>query len=357
MTTRIVHLHPERLTDVLRALFTAHGSSDQEADDISQHLVEADLAGHPSHGSGLTPNYVAGVMRGSIKVNRRAERIATKGSFLLFNGDGGFGQSVGLQVTDTVADAVAKRGTAVFGLRNVHHLGRIGTYGERLAAASAISALFVNVASRPMVAPFRGRTARLGTNPVCITIPRPASAPVVLDFATSTIAIGKVRVAMESGKPVPAGTLIDSAGNPTTDPAVMYADPPGALTPMAGHKGAGLNIICELLAACIGGAIMKEDHEQGVILNNMVGMAFAAGTVSGAEAALEEAIAYFRASPTFDGEIAGLPGDVERESRVRHLKSGVPMPAATWEKIVELALSAGLARQKLDAASNNGANG
>src|SRR5436190_4539620 len=47
---------------------------------------------------------------------------------------------------------------------------------------------------------------------------------------------------------VPEGCIIDAEGKPTTDPKVFYANPPGAILPIAGHKGYGLALICEVLA-------------------------------------------------------------------------------------------------------------
>ncbi|GIS09264.1 MAG: hypothetical protein CM15mP114_00460 [Alphaproteobacteria bacterium] len=41
-------------------------------------------------------------------------------------------------------------------------------------------------------------------------------------MATSTVAEGKVMVAQKGGKPLPSGALIDSLGNLTVNPEVMY---------------------------------------------------------------------------------------------------------------------------------------
>lgn len=353
MPGAVLRLDPGRLTEVLTRLYAAHGCATDEAATVARHLVMADLSGHGSHGSGLTPLYLGLMRQGSLVPNRRAERVPLAGDFLLFDGGFGFGQAVGLQVCDAVAAQVAARGVAVFGLRNVHHLGRLGEYGEYLARRGIVSATFTNVASRPMVAPFRGTTAVLGTNPVCIALPRPAADPVLLDFATATIAVGKVRVALESGAEVLDGALIDADGQPTRDPAVMYPPPggrQGALVAMAGHKGAGLNLVCELFAACIDGAIIATLADPGPVVNSMVGMAFAGGTTAGAAAALEAAVRHYRTAPTRDGRPVLLPGDVEYATRAELRRLGLPMPAATWAAIAALAAEAGVGAATLRAA-------
>ena len=67
-------------------------------------------------------------------------------------------------------------------------------------------------------------------------------------MSTGIIAAGKVRVAQNKGELVPEGCLIDGQGRPTRDPAALFADPPGALLTLGGHKGYGLSIFCEILA-------------------------------------------------------------------------------------------------------------
>ena len=55
------------------------------------------------------------------------------------------------------------------------------------------------------VAPFGGREARLGTNPLCIAFPSDLPGPVFIDMATSAVAAGKLNVARARGLPIPLG--------------------------------------------------------------------------------------------------------------------------------------------------------
>jgi len=75
---------------------------------------------------------------------------------------------------------------------------------------------FVNVLSRPIVAPWGGRDARIGTNPFCVGIPRQGANQGIVDFATTRSAQGKVRVAYNKDEKLPAGTMLDDRGEPTT---------------------------------------------------------------------------------------------------------------------------------------------
>ena len=55
--------------------------------------------------------------------------------------------------------------------------------------------------------------------------------------------MGKVRVAYNKQEPLAPGRLIDSAGQPTTSPKVLFEDPKGALLPFGEHKGWGLALV------------------------------------------------------------------------------------------------------------------
>ncbi len=87
-----------------------------------------------------------------------------------------------------------------------------------------------------MVAPFRGKDSRFGTNPLCVVFPRAGHPPLLLDYATSAIAFGKTRVAWHKGEAVAPGCLIDAEGRPTTDPAVMQTSPLAPCSPSPSTK-------------------------------------------------------------------------------------------------------------------------
>ena len=123
-----------------------------------------------------------------------------------------------------------------------------------------VSIHFVNVLSRPVVAPWGGGDGRFGTNPCCIGVPLQGREPFVLDFATSRVAQGKMRVAHNEGAAVEPGYLIDEQGRPTDDPGVVVVPQSngffGALMTFGEHKGYGMAVACELL----GGALTGRRH-------------------------------------------------------------------------------------------------
>jgi hypothetical protein len=173
---------------------------------------------------------------------------------IVIDGGAGYGQVVAKEAMDIGIERAKKHGVAVVGLKNSHHIGRVGHWGEQCAWAGLVSTHWVNVhGHKSLAAPFGGAEPRFTTNPYCTAVPRQGQEPIVLDFATSQVAMGKVRVANNKKVMMDEGLLIDSAGRPTTDPSVMYNAPYGAILPFGLHKGGGLAVICDLLAGALTG--------------------------------------------------------------------------------------------------------
>ncbi|MBT3931941.1 MAG: hypothetical protein HOF34_14595, partial [Rhodospirillaceae bacterium] len=234
-----VTVRAAELTALISEMVRLGGSHEDECRIVSEHLVGANLSGHDSHGVGIFQAYVNNLQRGLLVPNVSAKRYLDEGVFLQYDGQKGYGQSVAAEVTEHAITRARAIGICVATLKNSHHIGRVGTYAEMIAAAGFVSIHFTNVTDHhTMVAPFRGAESRFGTNPITMAMPTSnPEEPIILDMATSVVAMGKVRVANDSGKTVPEEWLIDSEGQPSSDPGVMFNDPLGALQPFAEHKG------------------------------------------------------------------------------------------------------------------------
>src|SRR5258705_29046 len=184
------------LLGIAERIFSAAGSEPDEAHTIADYLVEANLRGHDSHGVGLIPNYLQHLAGGTVVANRKGRVVSEDGSLIVYDGERAWGQIAAREAT-TIAIAKAREtGVAVVALRNPHHIGRVGKYGEMCADAGLVSFHFVNVIdARPAVAPWRGSDARFSTNPVCIAMPGPEpERPIILDMATSGVRMGGRRL-------------------------------------------------------------------------------------------------------------------------------------------------------------------
>ena len=338
------------LTEVATRIVRSTGSEAAEARTVAEHLVGANLAGHDSHGVGMLSPYMRNFHNGLLVPNTAPEAIRDDGPFLQFEGGKGYGQRVAADAMNAAIERCRSTGITVMTLRNSHHIGRVGTYGEMALAAGMISLHFVNVTDHDaFVAPHGGRQARFGTNPITIAMPTgDPAAPVLLDMATSKVAMGKLRVANNAGKSVEDGLVIDADGEPTNDPGVVFREPYGALLPVGGHKGYGLSLMAELMSGALsgGGTLQPGNRRLGGIINTMTCFVLDparlgdAGWIAGEVDAM---VAYARSSKPVDpAEPVLTPGEPERLRRVERLRDGIALDDRTWTLIREAGESVGL---------------
>jgi uncharacterized oxidoreductase len=253
---------------------------------------------------------------------------------------------IGEQATKLGIAKSERQGVAVVALRNSGHLGRIGDWAEMAARAGKVSLHFVNTSGGGiLVAPFGGSQRRLSANPIAAGVPVKDGPPIILDMSTCTIAEGKIKVAFNKGVNVPDGCILDGAGDPTNDPKAFYAAPPGAILPVAGHKGYGLSVIAEVLAGALtGGACSHFGVDR--VANNMLSIFFDPSffrSNDGFVPEIDAFIAHVKSSKTVmpDGEIL-MPGEPEARSRARKLREGIEIDDMTWSQLVATGESLGV---------------
>ena len=324
----------------VRDVWQTVGSCEWEAQRVADHLVGANLAGHDSHGVGMIPAYVRSLQAAELRLNQRLTVVTDAETLLVVDGNHGLGQSMAFQAMELAIGRARRNGVAIVGLRNSHHIGRVGHWAEQAMAEGFVSIHFTNVVGRPMVAPYGGVQARLGTNPLTIGLPRRDGPPILLDFASSAIALGKVAIEYNRKGRVSAGALIDHGGRPTTDPAAMYEEPFGALLSAAGHKGYALAMMCDLLgSALFGGITMHPDRRRMAgFYNNMLAMVFDPerfGTAGAFEREADRFIGYVKSAAPADPDVPiEVPGDYERRNRERRADA-LPVDAGTLGKLDE----------------------
>ena len=338
-------LQAQELRAQVATVLIAAGSTAQEAETVAANLVMANLSGHDSHGVGMLPRYVDAVLEGGLTPNNGVRVVLDIGTMLTLDGQRGYGQIVGEQAMAMAITRAKTHGSCIMTLANSHHLGRIGHFAEMAVAQGLVSLNFVNVLSRPVVAPFGGADGRFGTNPCCIGIPLKGGDPFVLDFATSRVAQGKMRVAYNKGLQVEPGTLIDERGHPTTDPGVVVVPQSnglfGALLAFGEHKGYGMAVACELLGGALTGSgtwHKPTDPKVRAVVNGMLSVVIDPAKLGTEAVFQQEARAFIDwlhagpAAPGFDAvQIAGEP---ERAYRAQREVAGITVDAQTWKEIV-----------------------
>lgn len=348
---------PDVLRPAMAAIFAAAGCPDAEARQIGDHLVDANLAGHDSHGVIRVAKYIDWQRQGMVLPGRPLETLRDDGPLLMFDGGFGYGQSLGRAAMAAAIERARSAGLAVMALRNVGHLGRIGAWAEMATAAGMLSVHFVNTSGFGiLVAPHGGSDRRLSANPIAAGIPVAGGAAMILDMSTCVIAEGKIQVARNKGAALPDGAVLDGGGRPTRDAEAFYASPPGAILPIAAHKGSGLSILCEILAGALtgGGSSHPGNPSADRLVNNMLTIVIDADGMAGASAFAADVARlqeWVKASPPLapDGEVL-VPGEPERRCRAEREAGGIPLDDATCAQIAQAADSVGVAPAILDRA-------
>ena len=351
------------LKQLVVAILQSGGSSETEAEIISDHLVLANLSGHDSHGVGMLPMYFERLQKGLLHPNQHVQLVREDGSILVFDGQSGYGHVVAREATARAIERCKESGLVLMALRNSQHVSRVGTYGEQAVAAGLVSLSFVNVTDHhPLVAPYGGSDARFSTNPLCFAIPgTDKQPPIILDMATSQVALGKVRVAINKEEEVPENWLIDHNGQPTRNQRVMEgylfpkedSPPLGALMPLGAYKGFGLALFCELLAGVLtgNGTIQPGNPREGSIVNNMLSILFDPSRLveqSWMHQEMEALVDYFKASPPADpSQPVQIAGEPERTMRAQRGAQGIPIDENTWEQIMNCGEMYGMNRVEM----------
>jgi uncharacterized oxidoreductase len=344
----VPHIHAEPLLPLVSAIFEKLGAPRDRAEIMARHMVGANLAGHDSHGVILIPTYVDRIRRGDVVPDAPFEVLDDTSTTARIDGHWGFGQVVSERAMELAIGKARTSNVAAVTVIQQAHVGRVADYPLMAARAGMIAWMYCDSGrTAKQVAPFGGREARLGTNPLSIAIPSDLEAPVFLDMATSGVAGGKVAVAQSRGQKLPEGLLVDRDGNPSTNPADLALG--GALLPLGGsqgHKGFGLGFMVEIFAGLVTGLGFGVNpsgrHNDGSLMIVLNVGAFR--PLADFKREVAEFARYIKATPTAAGvkEIY-YPGELEWHTEQRRHREGIPIEDGTWNAVIRTAEVLGVA--------------
>jgi LDH2 family malate/lactate/ureidoglycolate dehydrogenase len=343
----------ERLQTIGAALLMGAGASRDEADTVARGCVAANLAGHDSHGIILIPSYVERIKVGHIVPGAPFEIVQESATTTVIDGHWGFGFVVNERAMRLTIEKAQTANVAAATVYRQSHVGRLGAYPLMAAQAGMIGIAAADSGRSPKaVAPFGGREARLGTNPISIAVPSDLPGPLCLDMATSAVAVGKLTLAQARGEKIPLGWIVDSDGKHTTDPARFR--PGGALLPLGGtegYKGSGLAVIVEILCGLLTGLGFGVEpsgrHNDGCFLAVFKVEAFRPLAQFKQEVA--EFARYLKATPHSEGSTGVFyPGEVEHLREQERRRAGIEIEDATWNTLRKLAAELKLADVSFD---------
>lgn len=340
-------VHHSHLREIGAAIFEAAGVPSEQAEIAINHLVEANLVGHDSHGVLHIPGYVRGLREGRIRPVGKEKIVRETPVSAVIDASGSFGIVLAYS---TMVMAIEKAKSNALGAVAVHrssHIGRLGAYPPLATVENCIGILLLNGGGR-FVAPFGGVDRRLPPNPIAISVPTLDGPPMMLDITTSMVAGGKVLVHNSKNEPVPEKWLINERGEPETDPATFLAAQ-SAMLPfgdIVGHKGYGLAMMIDAIAGGLSWAgCSSEEPTRGG--SGYLALAINIESfidIDEYKREIQKLIDWVKSSRTMPGvERIYLPGEIEDERRRQRETEGIDIPEKVWKSIKETASELGVA--------------
>jgi LDH2 family malate/lactate/ureidoglycolate dehydrogenase len=307
-------------------------------------LTDANLRGVDSHGIQLLPFYIDQILAGEMDPNTDGRVLSEGGACLHFDGQNGLGPWVAETCCGHAVRMARANGVGVVIAKESNHFGAAAWWARKMRDAGQIGIVLCNAS--PIVPPWQGREGRLGTNPICMSVP----GPWLLDMATTTVAAGKVFKAFLNGQPeIPPGWAFDRNGVPTTDTRSAYD---GMLMPLGGYKGSGLAMMVEILCGVLGGGAMSTEiggiRYRGRTVR--VSQCFVAidiarfMPVEEFTARMEKLVGIMKSTATAPGyDEVLVAGDPEWRMEAERRANGIPIAQGNWEQLLKAAGRAGVA--------------
>ena len=340
-------LPPKELERFCRELFLRLGLPAADAGVVAESLVRAELEGAGSHGLGRLPVYARRIREGRISA-RPEIRVERSGAVLRVDGGNGLGQVVCYRALEAAVPVARELGIAGVAVRKSNHFGAAAYYCQ--IACEREMALIATTNSPPGIAPWGGRSACLGTNPIAFGFPARDRPPLIADLSSSVVARGRIMLAAREGRPIPEGWAIDRSGRPTTDPEEALR---GAVLPFGGAKGYALALAVEALAGVLSGAStspevgnLYRDGDPPADVGHLFILVDIGRWMPLREyySRMERLLGHIKASPKAKGEEEILyPGERRYRTRLRNSREGVWLGNALIGELEELAAGFGVA--------------
>ena len=321
-------------TQILQAVETPS----ETANCVADHLVDANLAGHDSHGVIRLPQYCAHVREGKVLPTAKATVVQETPTTAVVDGQHGWGPGTAIFATRLAIEKATAVGLAAVLVRRAYHVGRVGVYPTLAADQGLIGITYCNVQGASRMAPWGSSARRLSTNPIAFAVPT-SDQPIVVDFASSAVAEGKVRLALNSGKSVPLGWVTAPDGTFSSNPKDVYEN--GALALLGGqqgHKGYGLAVAMDLLTGVLAGtgtSDMVDFYANSLLIQVIDPKCFC--DPDEFRSNLEAYRQHVLSAPPIGETPVMMPGDPERKTRVHRLRHGIQIDEGVWGHLRKLA--------------------
>ncbi len=306
----------------LAAALRNAGTGEVAARSVAKALVLAEADGFKGHGLSRFSSYAAQVRAGKVKGEAIPSASLARPGLLVVDAAFGFAYPALDLAVERLPALARAQGIACAAIRRSHHCGSAGLFCEALSRDGLVALLFANTPAA--MAPWGGRRAVFGTNPIAFACPVEGGEPILVDMALSKVARGNIVTAARRGEAIPDDWAFDGDGRPTTDAQAALE---GTMAPLGGAKGVALALMVELLAGGLTGANYADEASSfldpegdppgtGQLLIAIDPAAFGVSPQRFADLAQAVAVQ--------DG--ARLPGARRLEARARAMREGLVIP-------------------------------
>lgn len=253
MTTRY---NAESLIVFARSLLGKVDLPAERAAAVADILVEGDLMGHTTHGLQLLAPYLKELSEGGMSATGEPKVLQDRGSAVTWDGNYLPGPWLVTHAMELMFDRIAAHPVMTVVVRRSHHIACLQAYLKRATDRGLVMLLISSDPSGGSVTPYGGCTPLYTPNPIAAGLPTDGE-PILMDISTSTTTNGLTQRLYDAHRDLPHRWLIDNEGRTSSDPAVLFSEPPGAILPLggmeSGHKGFALGLLVEALTASLGG--------------------------------------------------------------------------------------------------------
>ncbi len=335
------------LEEFAATLLEGAGVPREAASITAKSLVAANLRGVDSHGVNLLIYYLEQIVARDVDARAKGKVISELGGSVHYDGENALGQVVADAATDHGIRLAKEHGLSMVIARESNHFGAAAFWAQKYSSQGLIGLVFCNAS--PIVPPWQGRLGRVGTNPVCMSVPAGEEPPWLLDMATTTVAANRIYKAMVNGHDtIPAGWAMDAEGTPTTDTATAMK---GLISPLGGYKGSGLALMVEILCGVLSGGAMTTELGGLRIRNRpfrvsqcFIGIEIERFLPLGEfQARIDRLIREVKATPPAKGfEEVLVAGEPELRAERERRSNGIPLEAGTWQGLLRWAEQLGV---------------
>ena len=345
------HVNYEKLVRFCIESFKGYGFNEDQAKQITDVLLEADLSGIESHGVQRMIRYHKEITSGMVKIDAKPEVVFETPLSAVVEGNDCMGQTLGVWAMQMAIDKAKKSGFGIVTVRNSNHYGVAGYYSRMAADQGLIGMSMTN--TEAIMVPTFGKQAMLGTNPIAFAMP---ADPVNFSFdaATTVVPRGKLEVYVKRGNGLPLGWALDENGQDSDDAdrvlKNIIAKTGGGILPLggsgemtSGYKGYGFAMLCEIFTAILAGGTTSNYIYKTPGRSNIAQCFIAMdhgmfGDKAAIEANLSKYLQEVRDSAKADGqERIYIHGEKEYEARAGVLANGVYLNDKTYAEMQMIA--------------------